>query len=355
MTHVSSSLTHLSNDELLSHVQRLSATERGATARLVAALAELDARGLHLAAGCSSLFTYCTQVLRLSEHAAYGRIEAARASRRFPVVLELFECGDVTLTTITLLARHLTADNHRALLDEARGKSRREVERLVASLQPRPEAPSSIRKLPDPRMARMLPVDSLAAGAQPPSPETAGPPIVTAAADPTPTPATAVTSSRPAILPLAPERYRIHITVSAATHDRLRRAQDLMRHTVPDGDPAVIVGRALTLLVDMLERRRFAAAARGCATVDRPQGDVRRTRYISAAIRRAVWKRDDGQCAFMGTHGRCTERGTLEFHHVQPYAAGGVTSADNLQLRCRAHNQYDAEQFFGPTVDRIGA
>jgi 5-methylcytosine-specific restriction endonuclease McrA len=68
-----------------------------------------------------------------------------------------------------------------------------------------------------------------------------------------------------------------------------------------------------------------------------------------------VWRRDDGRCAFVGTHGRCTERGTLEFHHVQPYAAGGVTSIDNLQLRCRAHNQYEAEQFFGPTADRIGA
>lgn len=352
MTHECSSLTHLSNDELLCHVQRLTATERSATARLIAALAELDARQLYLAAGCSSLFTYCTQALRLSEHAAYGRIQAARASRRYAVVLELLEHGDITLTTITLLARHLTADNHRALLDEARGKSRREVERLVAGLQPRPEAPSAIRKLPAPKMARMLPMDSMSAGAQPPSPEAAGPAIATAPA--ALTPATAV-NLPPAIAPLAPERYRIHITVNAATHDKLRRAQDLMRHTVPDGDPAVIVGRALTLLVDLLERRRFAAAGRGRSTIDRSPGEVGRTRYIPAAIRRAVWLRDDGRCAFMGTHGRCTERGTLEFHHVHPYAAGGVTSIDNLQLRCRAHNQYDAERFFGPTVDRIGA
>ena len=52
-----------------------------ATARLVAALGELDARRLYLGEGYSSLFTYCTQVMRLSEHAAYGRIEAARAAR----------------------------------------------------------------------------------------------------------------------------------------------------------------------------------------------------------------------------------------------------------------------------------
>ncbi len=61
--------------------------EREATAALIAALGELDARRLYLAEGCSSLFTYCTQVLHLSEHAAYGRIEAARAARKWPVVL----------------------------------------------------------------------------------------------------------------------------------------------------------------------------------------------------------------------------------------------------------------------------
>ena len=79
------SLTDLSDLELLSTVKTLVADERQATAQLIAALAELDARRLYLGEGCSSLFAYCTQVLHLSEHAAYGRIEAARAARRFPV------------------------------------------------------------------------------------------------------------------------------------------------------------------------------------------------------------------------------------------------------------------------------
>ena len=58
-------------------------------------------------------------------------------------------------------------------------------------------------------------------------------------------------------------------------------------------------------------------------------------------------KRDGGRCAFVGTHGRCTERGFLEFHHVVPYADGGATVAENLELRCRAHNIYEAEKYFG--------
>src|SRR5512145_1079880 len=126
-----SSVAQLSNPELLEQVKRLAEHEREATAALVAHLAELDARRLYLAEGCSSLFTYCVQVLHLSEHAAYGRIEAARAARRHPVVLERLADGSVTLTTVTLLAPHLTPENHRDLLDQARHRSRRAAEALA--------------------------------------------------------------------------------------------------------------------------------------------------------------------------------------------------------------------------------
>src|SRR5690554_4855471 len=90
----------LSDTELLAAVAQLAARERDATVALVAHLAELDARRLYLAEGYPSLFAYCTQALHLSEHAAYGRIEAARAARRFPVLLEHLADGSITLTTV---------------------------------------------------------------------------------------------------------------------------------------------------------------------------------------------------------------------------------------------------------------
>jgi 5-methylcytosine-specific restriction endonuclease McrA len=71
---------------------------------------------------------------------------------------------------------------------------------------------------------------------------------------------------------------------------------------------------------------------------------------VPAAVKREVWARDDGRCAFVGTRGRCTERGFLELHHVIPFADGGATDAANLQLRCRAHNAYEADEWFGPMV-----
>ncbi len=107
MTNPTYGLKHLSDEELLLAIEAFTAREREATAHLIASLAELDARRLYLGQGYSSLFTYCTKCLHLSEHAAYGRIEAARAARRWPIILELLSDGAITLTTVCLLASHL--------------------------------------------------------------------------------------------------------------------------------------------------------------------------------------------------------------------------------------------------------
>lgn len=142
--------------------------------------------------------------------------------------------------------------------------------------------------------------------------------------------------------PLAPDRYRLQLTVSRDTHDRLRRAQALLRHAVPSGDAAEIIGRALRLLVEDLERRKAAQVTRPRAVQD--SGGT--SRQIPAAVRREVWKRDGARCAFAGAYGRCRETGFLEFHHVQPFAAGGKATVENIELRCRAHNAFEASLFF---------
>ena len=319
-------------------MHRLAADERHATAALIGSLAELDARRLYLGEGCSSLFTYCTQVLHLSEHAAYGRIEAARATRRFPMVLERLAEGALTLTAVGLLAPHLTMDNHRELLDAARHKTKREVEQIVATLCPRPAVPSSVRKLPS--SPAQLPAARPTASAE------------AAIAPPTPSLQESETRRRPAALlgrapsvePLAPERYKVQFTLDGANMALLRRAQALMRHRVPDGDVGAVFTLALTALVEAVEKTRLAATARPRTSSRASKND---SRAIPAAVRREVWARDEGRCAFVGTRGRCTETGFLEFHHVHPYAAGGEPVAANTELRCRSHNQYEAELFFG--------
>jgi hypothetical protein len=336
MTNPNRSLTDLSDVALLIEVKTLVAREREATADLIASLAELDARRLYLGQGYSSLFTYCTQCLHLSEHAAYGRIEAARAARRWPIILELLSDGAITLTTVSLLASHLTDENHRAILDAAKHKSKREVEQQVAALRPLAPVPSSVRKLPTRQPSATS--DEVSGSQLQPS-------AVALSSLPTEAPPRPASVSRrpPVVAPLAPGRYKVQFTVTRETYDKLRQVQDLMRHSVPDGDPAAVFDRALTLLLAELRKKKLGLT-------DRPRSArIQNTssRCIPAAVKRDVWERDGGQCAFVGTTRRCAERGFLEFHHVVPFAAGGPTTTDNLQLRCRAHNVYEATQLFG--------
>jgi hypothetical protein len=318
-------VTRLSDTALVEAVKRLARRERDVTAEVVAHLAEVEERGLHYAAGYSSMFTFCTEALLLSEHAAYGRIEAARASRKFPVILDLLVEGSLNLTTIGLIARHLTCDNHRAVLAQSRGKTKRQVEELITRLHPQPDVPSTIRKLPAPAPHAPMTIfsapaaESRFAAATPPPP-------------------------RPSVAPLAPDRYKVQFTASAATCAKLRRAQDLLRHAVPDGDLGEIVDRALTLLLDDLAKRKFAET-------DRPRPGRQTapdSRHIPAEVKRAVWARDSGRCAFVGTSGRrCGSRAFLEYHHIVPWAAGGETTVQNVSLRCAHHNRHEAEQIFG--------
>ena len=76
---------------------------------------------------------------------------------------------------------------------------------------------------------------------------------------------------------------------------------------------------------------------------------------LSAArhVKREVWARDQGQCAFIGSLGRCIETSRLEFHHVTPFALGGATDVANISLRCRAHNSFESERVFGPWLPDV--
>jgi hypothetical protein len=378
----------LSDTELSAEVMRLARCEREMAAGLIAHLVEFDARGLYLGAGCRSLFNYCVEVLRLSEHEAYNRIEAARLVRSFPVILDRLGDGALNMTTVRLLAPHLTPENHEELMAAAAGKTKREVEEVIVRFFPRPDVPSSMRKVPAPHRSsdstgghevtvteadpaqRAGPIiratgaigavarDSGGPGSGDPQQfgpvegmdvlhdagsvadleatgaEAAGAPI-------------AFAPRRELLRPLAPDRYEVRFTTSAETCEKIRLAKDLLRHANPHVDTADVVERAVALLLEDLARKKFAATARPRPGRETTPG----TRRIPAAVKRTVWRRDSGRCAFVAESGRrCTARGFLEFHHVRPYGVGGEGTADNIQIRCRRHNAYEADLFYGRLV-----
>ena len=336
----------LTDEQLTAEVRRLAACERTVVADLIAHLAELDSRELYLGAGFSSLFAYCREILHLSEDGACTRIAAAHAARKFPAILEMLADGRLNLSTLRLLAPHL-AEDHEQMLSAAAFKSKSEIKELLARRFPRPDVATAIRKLPESR-AVCAPVAkdggpgdrAVEAGRREKEADDPVPPAATQPAAPSGSP-----PRRPLIEPLAESRYLIKFTASAAMLAKLRHAQDLLRHAVPGGDAAQIFDRALTALIKDLEKQKFAATDRPRAS----RGSKDASRDVPAAVKRAVWLRDGGQCAFAGHGGhRCEERGFLEFHHLSPYAASGEATVENIALRCHAHNQYESDLFFAP-------
>ena len=326
ITHAS----HLDDPELTAELSRLAHCEREATAALIVHLAEFDTRRLFEGAGYSSLFKYCMAVLRLSEDAVYNRIKAARAARRYPVIVDRLESGALSPTTVRLLAPRLTPENHQELLAAASGKGKQAVEELLARRFPQPDVAARVRKVPT-RPMTLAAASAAAAGVEVP--------LVL------PMPAAA----GPVVRALAPERYEIRFTASAEVREKLRVAQDLLGHAIPTGDLAQVFDRALTLLVADLSRRKFAATARP----RRSRGQSDASRNIPADVKRRAVARDEHRCAFVAPNGRrCDERRFLEFHHVVPYATGGLPTVENIQLRCRAHNGYEADLFYGPGTRR---
>jgi len=377
------SLSHLTVGALERELATSDAQHRTALAVLLAHLAEFDDRRLYLPAGFPSMYLYCLHQLHWCEQAAFKRIRAARTARRFPAIFAALADGRLHLSAVVLLAPYLTTENADELLSATAHRSKSAIEQLLAQRFPRPAVEARVQPLPplshqrpgeqhtpgsvEARSGQLSPgtVDLLASGAAGTplgqhapvpvharedqlSPGTVDLLAVGPAASSAPARMPAC-ADRPRVVPLAPQRFALQLTMSQALHDKLRHAQELLSHQVPTGDVAQVLERALDALIPQLEKRKFAATSR-----PRRAGATRRkrattgSRHVPARVKRAVWARDGGQCTFVGATGRrCPARTLLEFDHIDEVARGGEATVAGIRLRCRAHNQYGAECTFG--------
>jgi hypothetical protein len=335
-------LGDVTDNELQGRLKELLRAGSRTEARIVAHLAEVEARRLHLH-GAPSLFRYCIVDLGLSESEAWYRICAARAGRKFPLVFELLEKRELHLTAIALLANHLIPENHRELLSEARGQTKQQILEMLARRWPKADVSSRLRRIPTCAVA-------------------AGPGAT--------------------LGPRSAETYCLQLNISRELKAKLDDARDLMSHANPSGDLAVVVERALELLIQKLKARRFGRTGRLNANdfgqTDKPEAndfgqtgrlnakdfgqtapcdpadatEARKRRHIRQAVRRQVAERDGERCCHVGPDGRrCEARAFLQLHHEQPWALGGEDSVGNLRLLCRAHNRLLAELELG--ADRV--
>src|SRR5262245_42498693 len=304
------SLQSLSDDELLASLTRLLGSSRSVESEIVAHIAEVERRRLYARAASPSMFVYCTSILHLSEAEAYLRIRAARASRRFPIVLAMLADGRLHLSGLAKLSPCLTRENGEALLARAVHRSKREIEGLVAEVAPRPDVPATVRRLPvktaRPQVQRVATPEAIAGGpgslqANPVErgPETPGLTAPQLRPDAVP--------SLPLVEALSPSRYRVQFTASADLRDKLERLKGLMRSEVPDGDLAAIIERAVTEKLERLEARRQGRTTRPRTSLLDCEL-TGRSRHVPAALKRAVCARDGNRCRYVDDRGRrCPE------------------------------------------------
>ncbi|HEU5058398.1 MAG TPA: HNH endonuclease [Kofleriaceae bacterium] len=313
------SLSTMSDAEVVGRLRELLGKERWLTAAVLLHLGEVEARELHLRAACSSMHVYCTRVLGMSDDEAFKRIRAARAVRRYPAVEAAVAEGRLHLSGVVLLAPHLSVDNAEELVAEASGKSKAEIEILLARRAPREDAAERLERVAEQRELVQEPPDHA--------------------------------NAFPArVAPLAPERFALQLTISEVTRQKLLRAQALLRHQVPSGDLAEVLDRALDALLDKVERTAF-----GKTSAPRNARTSRVKRYVPRDVRRAVVARDGERCSFVAEDGRrCEETGFLELDHLVPVAQDGEATVDNVRVLCRAHNQFEAKRILGPEAVEAG-
>ena len=348
--------TRLADHVLLRTLATVVTRDRETTAELLALMAEVDKRQLFRGEGYPSMFRYCVEKLRMSEDVAYKRIQTARAARRFPTILPAIADGRLHLTAVVLLKPFLTSENAEALLTGAAGKTKAQVEVLIAERFPKADVPTSIRVIAPPAAPEPMassPSEPFAAA----TPATPAPavsevlelqsklvpePVAHERTSPVSVPVVLLAPER-RIAPLSPGRFELRLTMSQQLHDKLRDAQELLGHAVPSGDIAEVLERALDEFIAKKEKSKFAATEK-----PRAARRSRDPRHIPAAVKRAVWERDHGRCTFVSDDGhRCGARKFLEYDHVQPFARGGTATVDGLRLRCRPHNQLEAERTLG--------
>ncbi len=318
-------LNHLSDAVLLRDLAVLVEQDCVTTAALLAHIAEVDTRRLFAPAGYPSMRAYCVGELRLSEDAASKRIQAARAARNFPALFAAIAEGRLHLTGLCLLAPHLIPENAGDLLVAATHRTKSEIEQMLARRFPRTEPLPLVQVLPPSSNSEHAPAHVADLGEHAPGHVQ------------TPAP-------RPRVAPIAHERFLIQLAIGKSTHDKLRHAQALLSHSIPSGDVAQVLDRALDVLICRLERQKFAVTTKPRAR----QRSTGKKGYVPAHVRRAVVERDQGGCTFVSEAGhRCGARHRLEFDHIVPVARGGEATVEGIRLRCRTHNEVEAERVFG--------
>ncbi len=366
-------LHRLADRELLSRIQFLVRRERAVTISILDHLNEITRRRLFLDLGYSSLFDYCVRGLEYSPSAAGRRIQSARCIHRYPEMLELLRTRELSLGVVALIAPILTDENRESIVARVRGRSYREVERIVCEYRP----PGAFRDRVRPVRVVVREVKATAEAASVRNPaegaaldvkSTNAPASVSASESRTDNRTTLEHDTAPpsfqAITPSAGSasatetKLLLQFLVSEACMKKFEEAKALLSHRCPGGSLGDVLEAVLSDYVNRhspVARKQRRESRQRAVSPNAPADHSQRwecaapgTRHIANDIRDAVFARDRGRCTYVARDGtRCGATHLLQIDHVQPRAAGGSNGLSNLRLLCAAHNRRAAERTLG--------
>lgn len=355
-----SHLSRLSNEELIKRLERLLVDERASTLDIVQHLGEVERRRLHVNLGYDSLFSYCTEHLRYPASVAARVVQTARCARRFPDVLDRLRRGEVSPTTVAMVARVIDPANAREILDRIRNKSQREVELIAMHYRPASALRDRVRSVcvavrrespPRQTVQQALAQRTTQTSAEAPGSRSRE---GAEAEAPRKEPVPAVERDAHTAPRVTIER-RAHIQFLAGREfmRKFEKVRALLSTRLPPyASFEDVLGAALDAFLDRHSPERRAARRgqrRAKVTAPRPA----RGRHIPVAVRDAVFARDGGRCTFVAPDGkRCGATHHLHVDHIRPFALGGGNTADNLRLLCANHNRLEAERRFGANIMR---
>ena len=422
----------LSDDQLLEQTTRLALLDHQIQVFVIDHLLEIEARGLYLSRGFPSLFAYVARGLGYSDASAWRRINAMKLCARIEGARERLRDGSLTLDAAAQLQAaferrdreraHLTrgagagagsatkpngaapartpqrkpapvldVSARKALVEQAVGKSTRQVMQMLAAVDPALAVPADrVRPLSEGRWELKAVIDAecqrgleqlrgllshvdphMTLGQlvgrlvqegldrhDPGRPRRGRRAERTSAAR---NEATADGDASPAV-----ERTAMHADavaapakaapIQGAASAKLRPAQPAQDRAIPalapaDQPPTRSATQPAPTPASAPKRHAGAASAgtlpsktprdpdRGATSA--PKHGAAAGRAIPAAVRRQVWQRDEGGCSYVDpvSGRRCGSSHLLQVDHIFPYALGGRSDPPNLRLLCFAHHR----------------
>ena len=326
-------LNSISDQELLSQIRSLSGEERRIGLEILYRLREIEERKLFATLGYGSLHEFAVTELHYSDGAAHRRIQSMRLLKDLPAAEERLKCGALSLTNASQLQDFFRAEKKLGkaydsreksiLLNEMSGKSARQAQALLLARSP--------EAIPE---EKLTPVDET--------------------------------------------HLKLTVVLSPELSEKLSRLKGLLAHRLPNASYAELLNAVADLALQKLDPQvkpggnrakssntkngEAAATAAGTGTgtgtgtapapelVQRQAPGTQNpalgtpkqapSRYVSAPVRRLVFRRAQGRCEYHFNGRRCSSRYALEVDHIVPVGKQGPSTLENLQLLCRTHNAH---------------